>query len=63
MGEGTPMSNFDYAATMTEAMLLGNVAVRLCKTLEYDGETGTVTNVPEAENLIRGTYRDGWELA
>jgi hypothetical protein len=31
---------------MTEAMLLGNVAVRLGKTLEYDDETGTVTNIP-----------------
>jgi hypothetical protein len=57
------MSNFDYAATMTEAMLLGNVAVRLGKALEYDGETGTVTNVPEAAELIRGTYREGWGLS
>jgi len=62
MGGVTPMSNFDYAATMTEAMLLRNVAVRLGKTLEYDGDTGTVTNVPEAEEIIRGTYRKGWEL-
>jgi hypothetical protein len=61
-GGAAPMSNFDYAATMTEAMLLGNVAVRLGKALEYDGETGTVTNVPEAAEHIRGTYREGWEL-
>jgi hypothetical protein len=62
MGGAAPLSNFDYAATMTEAMLLGNVAVRLGKTLEYEGETGTVTNVTEAAELIRGTYREGWEL-
>jgi hypothetical protein len=62
MGGAAPMSNFDYAATMTEAMLLGNVAVRLGKTLEYNGETGTVTNVPEAAEIIRGSYREGWEL-
>jgi predicted dehydrogenase len=62
MGGAAPMSNFDYAATMTEAMLLGNVAVRLGKALEYDGQTGTVTNVPEAAEIIQGTYRKGWEL-
>lgn len=62
LGDAAPMSNFDYAATMTEAMLLGNVAVKLGKALEYDGKTGTVTNVPEAAEIIRGTYRKGWEL-
>ena len=62
LGGPAPMSNFDYAATMTEAMLLGNVAVRLGKNLEYDGETGTVVNVPEAAEIIQGTYRKGWEL-
>lgn len=62
MGGAAPMSNFDYAGTMTEAMLLGNVAVRLGKTVEYDGDTGTVTNVPEAAEIIRGSYRKGWEL-
>jgi hypothetical protein len=62
MGGSQPMSNFDYAATMTEAMLLGNIAVRLGKALEYDGEKGVVTNVPEAAALIQGTYRKGWEL-
>lgn len=57
-----PTSNFDYASRMTESMLLGNVAVRLGKTLEYDGQSGTVTNCPEAAQIIRGTYREGWEI-
>ncbi len=61
-GGPAPMSNFDYASKMTEAMLLGNVAVRLGKALEYDGETGSVTNNREAEQFIRGTYREGWDL-
>jgi hypothetical protein len=34
----------------------------LGKALEYDGQSGTVTNVPEAAQWIRGTYRDGWEV-
>jgi predicted dehydrogenase len=61
-GGPAPMSNFDYASRMTESMLLGNVAVRLGKALEYDGETGKVTNCPEAEQYIHGTYRKGWEI-
>ncbi len=61
-GGPAPMSNFDYASNMTESMLLGNVAVRFGKTLEYDGETGTVTNNRDAAQFIRGTYRKGWEV-
>jgi predicted dehydrogenase len=62
-GGPAPMSNFDYASRMTEAMLLGNVAVRFGKTLEYDGETGQVTNSPQANEFIAGTYREGWEVS
>ncbi len=61
-GGPAPMSNFDYASKMTESMLLGNLAVRLGQALDYDGETGTVTNNREAAELIRGTYRKGWEV-
>jgi len=61
-GGPAPMSNFDYASRMTESMILGNVAVRLGKTLEYDGKTGAVTNCPEASAIIHGTYRKGWEI-
>ena len=62
-GGPAPMSNFDYASKMTESMLLGNLAVRLGQELEYDGESGTVTNNREAAELIRGTYRKGWEVS
>jgi len=62
-GGPAPMSNFDYASEMTEAMLLGNLAVRMGMALNYDGQTGMVTNSREAEQLIRGTYREGWEVS
>ena len=55
-------SNFNYSAVLTEAMLLGNVAVRLGKSIDYDGATGTVTNCPEAAGLIKRNYRSGWTL-
>ncbi len=61
-GGPKPMSNFDYAATMTEAMLLGNVAVRSGKAFDYDGQSGNVTNSPEAAALIDSVHRAGWEV-
>ena len=44
-------SNFDIASLLTEAFLLGNVAIRTGKTLEWDGPGLRVTNVPEANQL------------
>ncbi|MFO0935153.1 MAG: Gfo/Idh/MocA family oxidoreductase [Gemmataceae bacterium] len=56
------LSNFDYASYLTEAFLLGNVAIRSGKAFEYDGETGHVKNCPEAEAYITKAYRAGWDL-
>ncbi len=55
-------SNFAYAGTLTEAMLLGNVSTRLGKPIEYDADKGCVTNVPEAAQYIRPEFRPGWGL-
>lgn len=55
-----PKSNFAYAAPMTETILLGNVALRTGRRLEWDGENMHFTNVPEADEFITKKYRDGW---
>lgn len=55
-------SNFDVAGPMTETILLGNVAIRLGKKLQWDSENLQVVNAPEAAALIRREYRKGWEL-
>jgi hypothetical protein len=55
-------SNFAYAAALTEANHLGNVAYRLGKRLEWDARAMKATNCPEADRLIRKTYREGWKL-
>jgi predicted dehydrogenase len=55
--------NFDYAGAVTEANHLGNVAYRLGKKLEWDPVNLRATNCPEADRLIRKTYRNGWKLA
>lgn len=56
-------SNFGYAGPFTEVVLLGNVAYRSGKTIEYDPEKMLVTNDKAANDLLRKAYRKGWEVA
>jgi predicted dehydrogenase len=62
--KGGPMtlSNFEYASRLTEAMLVGVLAVRLGKKIEWDAENQQAKNAPEAEPLIRREYRPGWTV-
>ncbi len=58
-------SNFDYAAKLTETMLLGNVAIRMAAKntiLQYDAEKMSFPNMPEADEYLAKTYRPGWSL-
>jgi predicted dehydrogenase len=61
-GGPAPLSNFDYAAVLTETMLLGNVAVRTGKRLDYDAETQTCKNCPQAAQFIKPEFREGWRI-
>ncbi len=54
--------DFDYGSKLIEQMLLGLVAYRVGKKIAYDGTTGHVTDNPEANELLRRTYRPGWTL-
>ncbi len=54
--------DFDYSGSMMEQMLLGLVAHHAGKRLEYDPATGRVTNVAEANDYLKRTYRSGWSL-
>jgi predicted dehydrogenase len=56
------MSNFDYAGMLTETVLLGNVAMRVGKKIEWDGPNLKAKNCPEADQFIRREYRKGWSL-
>lgn len=60
-GEGKALSHFEYSGPMTEAVLLGNVALRAGKKIQWDAKQLKVTNVPEANKFIRKEYRKGWE--
>ncbi len=60
---GVPaMANFDYSAPLTEAVILGNVAIRAGKKIEWDAANLKVTNCPEANQFIRREYRKDWTL-
>ncbi len=61
-GGPAPLSNFDYSSVLTEAMLLGNVAVRLGQPIEYDGQKCEITNHPDSARFIAPPPRTGWEL-
>ena len=60
--EGSPaFCNFiDFAADITELMLLGNLAIRLGRRIEWDAANMTVKDCPEAEQFLRRRYRRGW---
>ncbi|HUE70671.1 MAG TPA: Gfo/Idh/MocA family oxidoreductase [Pirellulaceae bacterium] len=63
-GNGKTSAGFDYAGPLTEVVLLGGVASRYPEqTLEWDGPGLKFTNVAEANELVRRTYRKGWEVA
>jgi len=58
---GPTTCNFDYSGGLTESVLLGVVAYKVGKPLEWDAATLKCKGVPEADALITKEYRKGWE--
>ena len=54
--------DFEYSANLIETMLLGLVAYRVGKKIQYDGLRGRVTNSDQANALLSREYRPGWTL-
>ncbi|HPD15571.1 MAG TPA: Gfo/Idh/MocA family oxidoreductase [Planctomycetota bacterium] len=52
-----------YGGHLAEVVLLGNVAVRAGKKLEWDGVNLKAKNCPEADRFIRREYRQGWDFS
>jgi predicted dehydrogenase len=59
-GKAEASSPFEYAARLTEVMLLGVVALRAGKKIAYDGANMRVTNVLGANDYLKREYRTGW---
>ena len=68
-------SPFEYAGPMTEAVLMGNLALRSYgmrgpngqgypgrKKLMWDAKNMKITNFDEANQFVKDEYRPGWSL-
>lgn len=55
-------ANFEFEAPVTQAVLLGNVALRAGKKLHWDSANLKVTNDEAAQKYINDAYREGWSL-
>ncbi|MBX3746930.1 MAG: Gfo/Idh/MocA family oxidoreductase [Verrucomicrobiae bacterium] len=55
-------AGFAYSGPFTEALLVGNLATRLQRRIEWNAADMRATNAPEAEPLIRKSYRAGFGL-
>ena len=63
-GKARAESHFAQSGPMTEAILLGTVAIREPgKKLEWDAKNLKFPNAPEADKHLRRSYRKGWEIA
>jgi len=61
-GRATLCNFIDFAAPLSEVMLLGCLAQRVGKRIEWDPAAMKATNCPEAAALVTRQYRKGWEL-
>jgi predicted dehydrogenase len=74
-GNAELSSPFDYAGPLTEAILMGNLALRSWnlkdkdgkfigrKKLLWDAKNMKITNFDEANQFVKREYRDGWKMA
>lgn len=62
-GDKSLSDQFSYAGPLTEAVQLGNVAVRFRgERLEWDSANLKIPNRPDAEAYLTKEYRPGWEV-
>lgn len=55
-------AGFAYSGPYTEALLVGNLALRLQKRIQWDCAAMKAVDAPEADRLIRKTYRKGFGI-
>jgi len=55
-------SSFDYASRLTETLLVGLLAVRTGKKIDWDAAAMKARGCPEADPFIHPTFRKGWEV-
>jgi predicted dehydrogenase len=53
-------ANFEYASALTTMVLLGNLATRTGKRIEWDAKAQKCTNLPECNKWLAREPRKGW---
>ena len=61
-GQGQASTPFEYAAKLTEVMLLGVVALKAGTKIHYDAANMKITNSRDANDLLKREYRRGFSL-
>ena len=59
---GKPSCDIETGHRSTSATLLGNIALRVGRTIEWDAERERITNCPEANAYLAREYRAPWKL-
>jgi predicted dehydrogenase len=63
LGRGKTSTSFDYSGPLTEAVLLGSVAVRFPQTtLKWNAKKMKFPNMPAANAYVRSAYRKDWKV-
>jgi predicted dehydrogenase len=55
-------SDFEYAARLSEGLLVGYLAQRVGKRIEWDSANMKAKGLPEADHFIHPRFRKGWEI-
>ncbi len=53
---------FEWAGPLSEIVLLGNIAIRTGKRIDWDGRNMKITNDRDANKYIKEAYHNGWSL-
>lgn len=62
-GQDTTTSHFAYSGRLTEAVLLGTIAIRLRgEALQWNAESLRFLNSTAANQMLSKPYRKGWEI-
>jgi hypothetical protein len=57
-------ADFQYAAAITEFLLLGHLAIKagVGRPVDWDPVAMRCTNMPELDHWLRRPYREGWHM-
>jgi hypothetical protein len=55
-------ANFDYASSLNEFLMLGNVATQFDGPVDYDPRAASIVNNDKADQALSSPYRKGWSL-